>query len=79
MIAVNEGLLERHLIVSAARRDPAHGAFDVLRTRHSGSAPQQRLAPCRRDLTHQGLRQKLYRAEPRYRPVALRCLPHGSA
>lgn len=32
-IAVNEGLLERNLIIAAARRDPAHGAFDVLRTR----------------------------------------------
>jgi len=30
---INAPLLERNLVITAARTDPAHGAFDVLRTR----------------------------------------------
>lgn len=32
-IPVDIAVLERHLIITAARQDPIHGAFDVLRTR----------------------------------------------
>lgn len=33
MMSVEPGLLERNLVITAKRTDPAHGAFDVLRTR----------------------------------------------
>lgn len=33
MLALDEERLERNLIIAATRRDPAHAAFDVLRTR----------------------------------------------
>ena len=32
-IPVDEAALERNLVITASRRDPAHAAFDVLRTR----------------------------------------------
>jgi len=32
-IPVNEALLEANLVITASRRDPAHAAFDLLRTR----------------------------------------------
>ncbi len=32
-LAVEPGILERNLVITAARTDPAHAAFDVLRTR----------------------------------------------
>lgn len=33
MLSVDPGLLDRNLVITARRTDPAHGAFDVLRTR----------------------------------------------
>ena len=32
-ISVNEALLDRNLVITASRTDPAHSVFDVLRTR----------------------------------------------
>ncbi|MFD1195096.1 CpsD/CapB family tyrosine-protein kinase [Seohaeicola saemankumensis] len=32
-ISVNEALLDRNLVITASRNDPAHSAFEVLRTR----------------------------------------------
>jgi len=36
-VALDPAHLERNLVITAARRDPAHGAFDVLRTRLLGA------------------------------------------
>jgi Mrp family chromosome partitioning ATPase len=33
MLSVDSAMLERNLVITAKRTDPAHGAFDVLRTR----------------------------------------------
>ena len=37
LVALDEAVLDRSLVITAARRDPAHGAFDVLRTRLLGA------------------------------------------
>jgi len=36
-VALDPAMLERSLVITAARSDPAHGAFDVLRTRLLGA------------------------------------------
>ena len=67
---LDERHLERNRIITAGRNDPAHAAFDVLRTRLLQALAERgwsRVAITSRD---QGLWQDLYRGESGHQPGA---------